>query len=198
MKTSTFLRAAAFIAISAAASARAEQSVIDFDALATPGFGVTLLPAYSEDGYQLTTNSGLLGSFHSSSPLYAGSPSMTNTPLATTSLTRAGGAAFSLDSIELADLFSLGSGPYDVTFLGHLAGGGTVSQTFSINTGSAFSPHSFSGFSHLASVTWQQGLMRLHQFDNIVVTSVPEPGTYAMLLAGLGLFGWMSRRKRSA
>lgn len=29
-------------------------------------------------------------------------------------------------------------------------------------------------------------------------TAVPEPETYAMLLAGLGLAGWMTRRKSSA
>jgi PEP-CTERM motif len=30
---------------------------------------------------------------------------------------------------------------------------------------------------------------------SITVTAVPEPGTYAMLLAGLGLMGWMARRR---
>lgn len=30
---------------------------------------------------------------------------------------------------------------------------------------------------------------------NLAVTSVPEPETYAMLLAGLGLVGWAARRK---
>jgi carbonic anhydrase len=30
------------------------------------------------------------------------------------------------------------------------------------------------------------------------VTNVPEPQTYAMLLAGLGLLGFMSRRSRQA
>ncbi len=30
---------------------------------------------------------------------------------------------------------------------------------------------------------------------NAMVTSVPEPGTYAMLLAGLGMLGFMSRKR---
>lgn len=32
--------------------------------------------------------------------------------------------------------------------------------------------------------------------DNIRVTAVPEPETYAMLLAGLGMIGFMSRRRK--
>ena len=32
-------------------------------------------------------------------------------------------------------------------------------------------------------------------FDNIVVTAVPEPETYAMLLAGLGLLGFTARHR---
>ncbi len=34
--------------------------------------------------------------------------------------------------------------------------------------------------------------------DNVNVTAVPEPETYAMMLAGLGLVGFMARRRRKA
>lgn len=33
-------------------------------------------------------------------------------------------------------------------------------------------------------------------FDNILVTAIPEPETYAMLLAGLGLLGFMAGRRK--
>jgi len=32
--------------------------------------------------------------------------------------------------------------------------------------------------------------------DNIVLTAIPEPGTYALLLAGLGLMGFVATRRR--
>ena len=32
--------------------------------------------------------------------------------------------------------------------------------------------------------------------DNVSVTAVPEPATYAMLLGGLGLFGFLAQRKK--
>ena len=34
-----------------------------------------------------------------------------------------------------------------------------------------------------------------HQFDNINVAAVPEPESYAMFLAGLGLLGFAARRR---
>ncbi|MGQ9862244.1 MAG: FxDxF family PEP-CTERM protein [Thiobacillaceae bacterium] len=33
---------------------------------------------------------------------------------------------------------------------------------------------------------------------NLTITPVPEPETYALMLAGLGLVGWMARRRKSA
>ncbi|NYE63772.1 hypothetical protein FHW58_005003 [Duganella sp. 1224] len=34
--------------------------------------------------------------------------------------------------------------------------------------------------------------------DNISVSAVPEPATYGMMMGGLGLVGWMARRRRNA
>jgi hypothetical protein len=34
--------------------------------------------------------------------------------------------------------------------------------------------------------------------DNVVVTQVPEPATWAMLIAGFGLVGSAMRRRRTA
>jgi hypothetical protein len=57
-----------------------------------------------------------------------------------------------------------------VTFTGHLAGGGTVSATFTPTT-FGFGTFTFPpGFSNLTSVTWNQGPVgAFHQFDNITV-----------------------------
>ena len=48
---------------------------------------------------------------------------------------------------------------------------------------------------HFASLADSAGGVAL---DNISVTAVPEPETYAMLLAGLGLMGAIARRRRQA
>lgn len=48
---------------------------------------------------------------------------------------------------------------------------------------------------HFASIQDSAGGIAL---DNISVTAVPEPETYAMLLAGLGLMGALARRRRQA
>jgi hypothetical protein len=49
------------------------------------------------------------------------------------------------------------------------------------------------------------GVARLGDWDDLVVgvnfvptTPVPEPDTYAMLMAGLGILGWTARRKRKS
>lgn len=56
-------------------------------------------------------------------------------------------------------------------------------------------------FSHSWLRTSDNSLMnmsgRLHSLTEIDVSPVPEPGTWAMLLAGLGIVGFSARRKRA-
>jgi hypothetical protein len=33
--------------------------------------------------------------------------------------------------------------------------------------------------------------------DNVTVTAVPEPETYALFMAGLGLMGFIARRRKN-
>jgi hypothetical protein len=40
------------------------------------------------------------------------------------------------------------------------------------------------------------GASKGFDLDAVAITAVPEPETYALMLAGLGLVGWMARRQR--
>ena len=193
----TLLRATAVAALLAAGGAHAQTTTIGFDALEQPGILGSLFPSYSEGGYDFNSSFlGLLSSAHQSSLAYAGSAGLSATLLSTTTLSRTDGAAFSLSSISLADFVSL-PGSYDVTFVGHQVGGGTVTQTFSLDGSPTFSDYTFTGFDNLVSASWKEGALHTFQVDNIAasVSAVPEPATYGMLLGGLGLLGFMARRR---
>ncbi|MET3130923.1 hypothetical protein AAKU55_001181 [Oxalobacteraceae bacterium GrIS 1.11] len=53
----------------------------------------------------------------------------------------------------------------------------------------------FSGISFDKIVVSAGGQSNTYWMDNLQIAAVPEPETYAMLLAGLGLLGFMARRK---
>jgi hypothetical protein len=104
---------------------------------------------------------------------------------------------FTFESIDLAP-GSFSAGTTSVTFSASKTNGTLVSTTVSYNNGLAFQHFSFAGFNNLLYL--QIKTANSTEFDNVVLSAdtipaVPEPETYAMLLAGLGLLTFMRRRR---
>jgi hypothetical protein len=77
--------------------------------------------------------------------------------------------------------------------------GDAVTETITFSPGEPFGVDLGNPFSQAGAQDWLIGLGGLQAGDRLTVTVtaglVPEPGTYAMLLAGLSLLGWGVRRR---
>ncbi len=186
----------ALIVIGFTSGVNAGLVTIDFESLehvdgGQPSHG----SSYSEDGYLLESGRGL-GSHGTLRPEFTGSTSLHARGAGSfISLTAENGDAFDLESIVLARMNQLGAGTRLVSFEGTLSGGGTVNQSFVLDE-PAWSfvrrTFEFTGFDEVVSVTWRQE-GQFHQFDNIVVNSVPEPVSLGLL--GLGMLAVGVRRR---
>ncbi len=128
--------------------------------------------------------------------------------------------AFSLNSFDGAGSFNFSiespgvysyNIPTQINVVGVVVGGGTVTQSFALNRTSVngrlpFTEFHFSSsFTNLVSATFSSSgavdtVFNGFTVDNInvsVASAVPEPETYAMLLAGMGVMAAVIRRRKA-
>jgi hypothetical protein len=119
------------------------------------------------------------------------------------SVNKVGGGAFALNGFDLSKWD--GSTPVSIT-LTTIGPSGATTQTLPlspflnsfINTGDDFSHFSLAGYDNAVSFTLTGNVTdRFIAIDNVNISDpVPEPETYAMLLAGLGFIVVMVRHKK--
>lgn len=197
MKSSRFLiPAMALVGLLVTGTANAGDVVMDFQDLEINDGGI------HNWGYLYTAGDWMIShpnnepfefaTFGTQEARYPGSTALfNNTVGGVMTFERIDGAAFDMQSIDIANLNN--NGPVTVNFVGNLADGNQVFDSYT-TTGvpNVLETYFFDAhFTGLSSLVWtQEG--PFHQFDNISV--IPAPGGLALL----GLVALGARRRRRA
>ena len=172
------------MALALCAAGSASAGTYSFDGVFNNGTGCTFTfdtmlttVATSDSTIDLITN--VTGTFDGSSIVsFAANPTFPN--YSTIVNIDGGGANVTYDNVFLNSSKSLDDNGVVLT----LANGQKVSLWGNSSTSAGY----FSNWSGTG-----------HDFNgSAVIASVPEPETYGMMLAGLGLIGWIARRKKAA
>ena len=118
-------------------------------------------------------------------------------------MSKVGGGAFSLNGFDLAEWDETRTASISLTTTGP---GGPTTQILPLSlfgnsyktVGDDFTHFSLMGYGNVVSFTLVGNVSwAFIALDNLdVAAPIPEPGTYAMLLAGLGLLGIAARRRK--
>jgi len=129
---------------------------------------------------------------------------------AVTTVSKAGGGAFRLESVDLDDIYNGGYSMYgnyggDVLFTFNLAGGSSITRTVTIDGAPGWESFRFDGAAVSSfTMTSLSTAFGLFQLDNMVTRpaaearshgAVPEPASWAMMLMGFGALGAVLRRR---
>ncbi len=107
-------------------------------------------------------------------------------------MTKVGGGAFDVLSIDMADVF-LGGPNQTVTFVGRRADNTQVTESVRLNPSNVLKTYSLSLMTNIVSMDFQDDPSNTFQFDNINI--VPEPAT--LIGAAVGLAAFLSRKRKA-
>ena len=183
-----FVTLAAVIGILLVSSLHAETVVLDFEDLATPGEGLSVISSYSKDGFTLRPipENWVLAYWHSDDGNFAGSTALFAYygagDIFGTQITRDDGLTFDLRSIMLSEWQR--DIPYGaVTLSGTRVDNSEVSTFIKLDGTFGFETFSFP-FQEFTSLKELRLYYNGFQYDNLVFNVIPEPCTLVLLAVG--------------
>lgn len=208
----------ACIAVACASAAPALSQTVDFNDLHSNSTYLVGSPL-TEGGYSFDATPGHTFLVWSANDFAQFNPDPTGAALGTQdantviSVSKVGGGAFTLNSIDLTDIYNGGYSMYGnyggtVQFTFNYALGGSSTQTFDIDGAEGWQTASLNitGLSSF-SIQGLQTFLNLFQIDNMVTSQsggdetsspAPEPASWAMMLIGFGAMGAALRRRRAS
>lgn len=183
------------------APAQASVAAVDFES--NPTNPATLPPGASifSGGYTFfsTSNSAVVNGNVLAFGVSNGTNMLVFDGVGTLEVSRTDGGFFTLSSLDVGGWLGLpliNSARLSIT--GHTPSSSDVWIDSSLPT-TSFTHLSTPSFTNLLSLTMRitgNQSTGYAAIDNLVLAAVPEPETYALMLAGLGLLGFMARRRQ--
>lgn len=202
------LAAAAALALLGGASATQAATTLTFDELPASLYAQTVVSlGYQFDDFVANSPIALFtwdqGSIYNADP--GGRTLNNNFFRSTITLSKVGGGLFDFVSVDLANIFNNQDGqPGGDVLFSFFDGVNTTTQTVTLDALPGLQTFTFNR-TGLVSLTFKAVTTNEVQTDNFVLdapggttgTGVPEPATWALMLAGFGLAGAALRRRRA-